>query len=294
MAITGANADKYTLTDSDVGTTISVRVDYTDGFGTAESLTSAATAVVTNVNDTPVGLPIITGTVEQGQVLTAETTGISDDDGLGTFQYQWLRDGAAIGGANSSSYTLVSADVGTAISVTVSYTDGHGAAEAVTSNPTGSIGNVNDAPTGSPTILGLAQEDQTLTVDTTAIGDSDGLGAFSYQWLRDGTPIAGATGASYTLGDSDVGAAISARVDYIDGGGTPESLTTASTATVTNVNDAPSGTPVISGTPQESQTLSVGTSTIADDDGLGTFSYQWLRDGVAIGGRHLFQLHAEQ
>ena len=31
------------------------------------------------------------------------------------------------------------------------------------------------------------------------------LGAFSYQWLRNGVDIGGATGATYTLGDDDVG-----------------------------------------------------------------------------------------
>ena len=45
---------------------------------------------------------------------------------------------------------------------------------------------VNDAPTGLPTISGTATEDQILTADTAAIGDADGLGAFSYQWLRNG------------------------------------------------------------------------------------------------------------
>ena len=41
-----------------------------------------------NVNDTPAGVPVITGTVQEDQVLTADTSGISDDDGLGAFSYQ--------------------------------------------------------------------------------------------------------------------------------------------------------------------------------------------------------------
>ena len=35
----------------------------------------------------------------EDQILTADTSGISDDDGLGTFAYQWLRDGDEIDGA---------------------------------------------------------------------------------------------------------------------------------------------------------------------------------------------------
>ena len=58
-----------------------------------------------NVNDTRIGLPTIAGTAQEDQVLTADTSGISDDDGLGTFNYQWLRNGVAITGAAASTYT---------------------------------------------------------------------------------------------------------------------------------------------------------------------------------------------
>ena len=93
-----------------------------------------------------------------------------------------------------------------------------------------------------PTISGTATEDQTLTADTSGISDADGLGTFSYQWLRNGANISGATSSSYTLGDADVGAQISVQVSYTDGGGSVEGpLTSASVGPVTNVNDAPTG-----------------------------------------------------
>ena len=67
---------------------------------------------------------------------------------------------------------------------------------------------------------------------------------FSYQWLRGGIAIAGATTNTYTLGDADVGAQISVRVSYTDGHGTAEGpLTSASVGPVANVNDAPVGLP---------------------------------------------------
>ena len=42
---------------------------------------------------------------------------------------------------------------------------------------------------------------ETLTVDTSAIDDDDGLDnvGYGYQWLADDTEIAGATDPSYTL-----------------------------------------------------------------------------------------------
>ncbi len=255
-------------------------------------LTSAQTSEVTNVNDTPSGVPTITGTATEDQTLTADTSGISDADGLGSFSYQWLRDGVAISGATSSTYTLGDNDVGSQISVQVSYTDGNGTDEGpLTSTQTAAVTNVNDTPSGVPTISGTATEDQTLTADTSGISDADGLGSFSYQWLRDGVAICGATASTYTLGDTDVGSQISVQVSYTDGNGTTESLTSAQTAAVTNVNDTPSGVPTITGTATEDQTLTADTSGISDADGLGSFSYQWLRDGVAISGATSQHLH---
>ncbi len=223
VAIGGATASTYTLGDADVGALISVEVSYTDGQGTAEGpLTSVQTLAVTNVNDVPAGVPTITGIVTEDQVLTADTSGISDADGLGAFSYQWLRGGVAIGGATASTYTLGDADVGGLISVEVSYTDAQGTAEGpLTSAQTLAVTNVNDLPVGVPTITGLVTEDQVLTADTSGISDADGLGAFSYQWLRGGVAIGGATNSTYTLGDADVGGLISVEVTYTDLQGTP-------------------------------------------------------------------------
>ena len=156
-------------------------------------------------NIAPVGQPVITGTVTEDQILTADTSGISDGNGLGAFSYQWLRDGVNIGGATASTYTLGDADVGGLISVQVSYTDGLGTPESVTSVQTAAVVNINDMPVGLPVITGTVTEDQILTADTSGISDADGLGAFSYQWLRDGVAIGGATASTYTLGDADVG-----------------------------------------------------------------------------------------
>ena len=284
VAITGATNSTYTLGDADVGTQISVRVSYTDGHGTVESLTSAQSAAVANVNDIPTGLPVITGSATKGQTLTAITNGIDDEDGLGAFNYQWLRDGAAITGATTDTYVLGNDDVSTLISVQVSYTDGRGTAESVTSSPVGPIANVNDAPVGLPAITGMVTEDQTLTADVSGISDADGLGVFSYQWLRDGTIITGATASTYTLGDADVATEISLQVNYTDGHGTHESLTSAAVGPVANVNDNAAGLPVIIGTVAEDQTLAAEPSGISDPDGLGAFSYRWLRNGMAITG----------
>ncbi len=54
--------------------------------------------------------------------------------------------------------------------------------------------------------------------------------------------LGGATASTYTLGNADAGTRISAQVSYLDGQGTLEGpLTSAQTAAVVNVNDAPVG-----------------------------------------------------
>ncbi len=282
--IAGATGSSYTLGDADVGTSVGVVVSYTDSNGSAESLTSAAVGPVANVNDAPSGAPAVTGSAIEDQTLSADTSSIADADGLGAYSYQWQRNGAAIAGATSSTYTLGDADVGTSVRVVVSYTDGHGTAESLTSTPVGPIANVNDAPSGAPVVTGTATEDQTLAADTSSIADGDGLSAFAYQWQRDGVAIAGATGSTFTLGDIDVGASIRVVVSYTDGNGTAESLTSAAVGPIANVNDAPSGAPVINGTATEDQTLAADASPIADADGLGAFAYQWQRNGIDIAG----------
>ena len=74
-----------------------------------------------------------------GETLTAITSSLADADGLGELSYQWLRDDEQISGANGATYLISSDDVNSALSVQVSYTDGLGTAESLTSNSTPTI-----------------------------------------------------------------------------------------------------------------------------------------------------------
>ncbi|MGC4059845.1 MAG: DUF4347 domain-containing protein [Aquabacterium sp.] len=96
---------------------------------------------------------------------------------------------------------------------------------------------VNDAPTGTVTITGTPTQYQTLTASNT-LADPDGMGTITYHWLRNGIDTT-LTGSTYTLTQGDVNNVITVRATYTDGGGTVESVTSAGTAPVVNVNDAP-------------------------------------------------------
>jgi hypothetical protein len=231
-------------------------------------------------NNPPTGAVAVAGTATQGQTLTASNT-LADTDGLGTIGYQWKADGTAIGGATDSTLLLAAAQVGKAITVTASYTDGHGTAESVSSNATGPVAT-ESAPTGSVTISGIVAQGQTLTASNT-LADADGIGAISYQWEANGTPIGGATGSTLVPAEAQVGKAITVAAIYTDGHGTAESVSSDATGLVVNVNDAPTGAVTISGAATQGQTLTA-SNTLADADGLGAISYQWKADGTAIAG----------
>ena len=205
----------------------------------------------TPANSPAAGAPTITGTAQVGETLTADTTGISDGDGLDgvTFAYQWLAGDAEINGATASAYTLVDADEGKAISMQVSFTDDRGNNETLTSAVTGAVApHPNTPATGAPTISGTAQVGETLTASTTDISDTDGLASasFSYQWLADDADISGATGNTYSVSDGDVGKTINVWVSFTDDAGNDEALTSAATAAVT----APETETQVPGTPR--------------------------------------------
>ena len=291
--ISGATGSSYTLVDAVEGRAIKVRVSFTDDAGNPETLTSTATASVKERPNSPAtGAPTISGTAQVGEALTADTSGISDDDGMGnvTFAYQWLADDTEISGATDSSYTLTDGDVGETIKVRVSFTDDEGNPETVTSTATASVTERPNSPaTGAPTISGTARVGETLTADTSGISDNDGIdnATFAYQWLADDSDIASATGSSYTLVDDDAGKTIKVRVSFTDDEGNAEALTSAATATVAERPNSPAtGAPTISGTARVGETLTADTSGISDSDGIdnATFAYQWLADDTEISG----------
>ncbi|OZO45789.1 hypothetical protein CGU37_27505, partial [Pseudomonas fluorescens] len=126
------------------------------------------------------------------QTLGADASGLDDEDGLGSLTYQWLRDGADISGATSDTYTVTQADVGSDISVRLSYTDNQGTAESVTSTTvlaessnlvlTGTPGNdVLRGGTGNDTLNGEDGNDTLIGND----GDDVLVGGTSSADLRD-------------------------------------------------------------------------------------------------------------
>lgn len=170
---------------------------------------AASTAVPSNTSR-----PSISGAARDGSTLT--TTNGRWTNSPTSFAYAWLRCGGAgancatIGGANSKSYTLTTADVGHRIRSEVTATNSSGSTSA-TSNPTGTVAAVGSAPhnTAAPGISGNPQEGQTLSAGAGSWSGTQPI-SFSYQWNRcDGAgancvAIAGATGQTYNATAADL------------------------------------------------------------------------------------------
>ena len=245
-------------------------------------------------NSAPAGLPTISGTPEAEQTLTADTSAITDGDGLTnvSYGYQWIRnDGNAdadIEDATDSTYKLSDTDVGKTIKVKVSFTDDADNQETLTSAATVPVAAApNREAAGAPTIIGTVQASETLTVDTSKISDVDGIdnAIFEYQWIsNDGTTdtdITGGRSSSYIIKPWDLGKYIKVRVSFTDDAGNAETLTSIATAEVeASPNVMPTGAVFLSGMAEVGQALTANADGIHDANGLwyGRFSYQWIRN----------------
>ena len=160
--------------------------------------------------------PVISGSTSLGSVLTS-TTGTWTGDAPITYSYQWKRNGIDIGGATSSTYTIVVADSAANLTCQVTATNAAGFASAVSNTITA---QTFTAPvnTVAPTITGTAQEGQTLTCST-GTWTGNPTPTYAYQWKRNNVNIGSATNSTYLLVSADVGQSIKCTVTATNGVG---------------------------------------------------------------------------
>ena len=143
---------------------------------------------VENIDEDPTGLPVITGTPQEGQTLSADLSGIQDPDGTPPqeeFSNSWLQNGQPIPGATHSSLPLDSSHLGSSISLRVTFTDGGGFQETLTSPPVGPVAqkptppvvSINHPPVWSGDTQLQVDENQTLVANQLTASDSDAITA---------------------------------------------------------------------------------------------------------------------
>ena len=231
-------------------------------------------------NSPATGKPVIQGLAREGESLSVDISDIVDANGLGPFSYEWKHsdDSQTILGTEPT-YTLVAADAGKQLTVTVSFTDAAGNPESVTSDPTADVVLRNIPPQGGYNIIGNYLEESNLSLSYAALSGSSPITATGYQWFRDGVDIEGATLGGYILTAADVGKMISARISYTYGlDNLTGSFTTAAVGPIAASDKPTVGQVVITGRPNVGQELTADTSSISDANGLtqSQFSYQWM------------------
>jgi hypothetical protein len=274
--------DNWTQSFSTDGITYNTAVSFTHAMRVRDVGVYAG-----NANTTLAVYPGYTATFDYfhaAPIITAQPASVTvNEGGSATFTvsvtgtpaptFQWQKDGVNIASATSASYTTpptTAADNGSRYQVVVSNSVNSATSAAATLTV-----NVAPAITAQPVDQSVVQG-QMATFSVAASGTAP----LSYQWSKNGSPIAAATSASYTTPATtlaDDGSIYTVAVSNV-----VSSVTSASaTLSVTTVAIAPSITAQpVNQTVNEGQTatfhvVATGTSPL---------SYQWQKNSVDIAG----------
>ena len=210
-------------------------------------------------NHAATGDPVISGTVQVGEELTALTDGIMDDDELDyVFTYQWVRvdaDGTSneedITDETDATYTLTAADRGKKVKVEVRFVDILGGEETRTSAPTATLPGV----TVSTPALTVTEED--------TAGDS-------YTVVLDSQPTATVTVTVAGHAATDVTPSPTSLTFTPTNWGTAQTVTVTAGDDADTANDAVSLTHSAASTDSEYQGIPIAAVavTVTDNDAL--------------------------
>lgn len=207
--------------------------------------------------------------VSVGQALTFRV--VASGTGL---TYAWLKNGLPIGGATNSTFTIPSAQVDDVGTFAVRISGQGGAIDS-------SIVTLSVTPPGSgPIIIAarpLSQQvpvGQSVTLSITASGS-----ALAYQWLKNGTPISGATSGTLVIPSAQVGDAGTYTVRVTSGAtvevATAKLVVGTATGAGVSITSQPSNRSVEAGQPAVFSVTATSSAPI---------SYQWFKNDVAING----------
>ena len=275
---TSTNSTSYAVTAADATGGFAIRVEVTgsnaDGSAVADSAeTGTATGVPANT-----AVPTITGTAAGGTLTEVHGTWTNTPT---SYTYQWLSctgssasTCTAISGATAQTRAVPVASDGLGYEVQETASNISGAGTAATSAVLIPPPPVN---TVLPAIAGTVALGQVLTASTGTWSNGPTV-PYTYQWQRcSGSPlvcsaISGATASTYTLASADAGFTTEVQVTATNAGGSA-SISSAGSA----LPSPPGlrGSPSITGTPEQGQTLTEKAASWTNSPT--TITRQWYR-----------------
>ncbi|MDR1448591.1 MAG: hypothetical protein LBI84_00015 [Propionibacteriaceae bacterium] len=286
VAIPGATTQNRSVASEDIGHQLTLAVTLTmPGYTTASGTSNPMTVAEAGDQNLYLRDVKIADTAAPGD--TIDKIGLSSRlPDNATLSYQWYRDGKPITGATDKTYTFVQADLGHTVKVTVTAHIPGLDDIAATSNDCVVGGELSIADFRIELASGVSGAPRTGVTVAAAFSYAPAEGLqFDYQWFRNGAAIDGATAQSYQLKPDDVGQSITVR-SVLSAPGYDDKAAT-SPAVVPVKGDISLGAPVLLAP------INVGTNATAGSPAAEwygaetpqpTYTWQWYRDGAAIGG----------
>ncbi len=279
-SIPEATETRYTLGHEDVGKTLHVAVTGSNSAGSSTA-TSTQSAVVAPLAPSNTALPVVSGTVEQGQLLSVNS---GTWEGTPPFAYTYKWDACnsagekckAISGATSSTYRVASAQVGGTLRAAVT-AENEAGSKSINSEPTVVATEGPPVNLTLPAVSGAAEEGQTLHTSKGTWAGTEPY-SFTYQWelcnsAGEGcTDIAGATSSNYSPTANGVGDTLRAVLTAKNAVGSTSA--TSLPSPVIDGRPANATPPAISGTARDGETLSASIGAWSGYPAP-TYAYQW-------------------
>jgi hypothetical protein len=254
VAIDGARGPTYTIVGDDAGHVLSVAVTVT------HSLLPTVTAVATLRGGavtrpfTTVPTPTLTGTAKLGSTLTAHVG--ASVPAHATYEYEFSEGpGSWSAPQSSATFTPINdGDVGFAVYVRAFATaPGYGPTVSAPSLPTAPIAPLSLHVKSVAMVGHVGLNDEIYTKVTLDSAAPSAEPPYTFVWMLNGTPIHGATGATYVPPMSDYGQKLTVAVTLNDPDWGTGSAT--SKASVVGEGNLTYANPRIAGTPKVGSTL---------------------------------------
>ena len=275
VAISGATRSSFAPTADLAGKQLTVKVTASKPGIRSSSATTVATPAVAPGVFTTTGQPQIAGTPQVGKQLTAAPGTWSPS---ATYSYQWYAAGAPVTGATGATFTPGPAQVGKVVSVVVTAAAPGYKSASRSSDATAAVAPGRLLNTATPTVSGTPQVGRQLTASP---GTWSPDATYSYQWYADGSPVAGATGPTFTPAAEQVAKRVTVAVTAALPGYTTASASSSAGSAVAPGTFTTSKAPAVKGSPQVGAKLTADPGSWSPD---ATYTYQWFVATTAVTG----------